>query len=67
VEVADDGCGVSRENMGRVFDPVFTHRSPKGVGMGLAIARKIVQAHEGEITMESQEGRGPTVKVWLPV
>ncbi len=66
VEVADDGCGVSRENMGRVFDPFFTTK-PKGVGMGLAIARKIVQAHEGEITMESQEGKGTTVKVWLPV
>ena len=66
VEVIDDGCGISRENMGRVFDPFFTTK-PKGVGMGLAIARKIVQAHEGEILMESQEGKGTAVKVWLPV
>ena len=66
MEVIDDGCGISRENMGRVFDPFFTTK-PKGVGMGLAIARKIVQAHEGEILMESQEGKGATVKVWLPV
>jgi signal transduction histidine kinase len=66
VEVDDDGCGVSRENMARVFDPFFTTK-PRGVGMGLAIARKIVQAHEGEITMESQEGKGTSVKVWLPV
>jgi two-component system sensor histidine kinase PilS (NtrC family) len=66
VEVVDDGCGVSRENMGRVFDPFFTTK-PKGVGMGLAIARKIVQAHGGDITMESLEGKGATVKVWLPV
>jgi two-component system sensor histidine kinase PilS (NtrC family) len=66
VEVIDDGCGIPRENMGRVFDPFFTTK-PKGVGMGLAIARKIVQAHEGEITMESQEGKGTTVRVWLPV
>jgi two-component system sensor histidine kinase PilS (NtrC family) len=66
VEVSDDGCGVPRENMGRVFDPFFTTK-PKGVGMGLAIARKIVQAHEGEITMESQEKKGTTVRVWLPV
>ncbi len=66
VEVSDDGCGVSRENLTRVFDPFFTTK-PKGVGMGLAIARKIVQAHEGEVTMESKEGKGTVVKVWLPV
>jgi signal transduction histidine kinase len=66
VEVTDDGCGVSRENLARVFDPFFTTK-PRGVGMGLAIARKIVQAHDGEITMESQEGKGTKVNVWLPV
>jgi two-component system, NtrC family, sensor histidine kinase PilS len=66
VEVSDDGCGVPREHLTRVFDPFFSTK-PKGVGMGLAIARKIVQAHEGEITMESQEKRGTVVKVWLPV
>jgi two-component system sensor histidine kinase PilS (NtrC family) len=66
VEVTDDGCGVARENLGRVFDPFFSTK-PKGVGMGLAIARKIVQAHEGDIMMESQEGKGAVVRVWLPV
>lgn len=66
VEVSDDGCGVARENLGRVFDPFFSTK-PKGVGMGLAIARKIVQIHEGEIAMDSQEGKGSLVRVWLPV
>jgi signal transduction histidine kinase len=66
VEVSDDGSGVARENLARVFDPFFSTK-PRGVGMGLAIARKIVQAHDGEITMESQEGKGTVVKVWLPV
>jgi len=66
IEVSDDGCGIAREHMGRVFDPFFTTK-PKGVGMGLAIARKIVQAHGGEITLESQEGKGAQVKVWLPM
>jgi two-component system sensor histidine kinase AtoS len=65
VEVSDDGCGISREHMARVFDPFFTTK-PKGVGMGLAIARKLVQAHGGEITMDSVEGKGSSVKVWLP-
>ncbi len=66
VEVIDDGCGISRANMARLFEPFFTTK-PKGVGMGLAIARKIVQAHNGEISMDSQEGKGSTVRVWLPV
>ena len=66
VELSDDGCGVPREHLTRVFDPFFTTK-PKGVGMGLAIARKIVQAHGGDITLESAEGKGTQVKVWLPM
>jgi signal transduction histidine kinase len=66
VEFADTGCGIPRENLGRVFDPFFTTK-PHGVGMGLAIARKIVQAHGGEITLESQVDKGTTVRVWLPL
>ncbi|HLF93081.1 MAG TPA: ATP-binding protein [Planctomycetota bacterium] len=66
VEFEDDGCGVPEENLGRVFDPFFTTK-PQGVGMGLAIARKIVHAHGGEITLESRVGKETVVKVWLPV
>ena len=65
MEVIDDGCGVSRENLARVFSPFFTTK-PRGVGMGLAIARKIVQAHGGDITMSSTEDQGTSVRVWLP-
>lgn len=65
VEFADDGCGIPRENLTRVFDPFFTTK-PHGVGMGLAIARKIVRGHGGEITVESEEGKGTTFRVWLP-
>lgn len=66
VELSDDGCGIPRENLSRVFDPFFSTK-PKGVGMGLAIARKIIQAHEGEILVESEEGKGTVVRVWLPI
>jgi two-component system sensor histidine kinase PilS (NtrC family) len=66
VEFEDNGCGVPQENLARVFDPFFTTK-PQGVGMGLAIARKIVQGHGGEITMESRIGKGTTVKLWLPL
>jgi signal transduction histidine kinase len=66
VEFADNGCGISKENLARVFDPFFTTKS-HGVGMGLAIARKIIQSHGGEISMDSVEGKGATVRVWLPI
>lgn len=65
VEFQDDGCGIARENLDRVFDPFFTTKA-HGVGMGLAIARKIVRAHGGEIVVESEEGKGTTFRVWLP-
>jgi two-component system sensor histidine kinase PilS (NtrC family) len=65
VEFTDDGPGIPPENLARVFDPFFTTK-PHGVGMGLAIARKIVRGHGGEINIESAPGKGATVRVWLP-
>ncbi len=65
VEVSDDGCGIAPEDLGRVFDPFFTTK-PRGVGMGLAIARKIVEGHGGQISAESAPGKGTSVRVWLP-
>jgi PAS domain S-box-containing protein len=65
IEVTDDGCGIAREDLARVFDPFFTTK-PRGVGMGLAIARKIVEGHGGQIGAESEPGKGSTFRVWLP-
>jgi two-component system sensor histidine kinase PilS (NtrC family) len=65
VDVSDDGRGIPRGDQDRIFDPFFTTKST-GIGMGLALARKIVQAHGGEITLKSQEGKGTTVSVWIP-
>jgi two-component system sensor histidine kinase PilS (NtrC family) len=65
VEFIDDGCGIPPENLARVFDPFFTTK-PHGVGMGLAIARKIIRGHGGEITLDSVPGKGTTFRVWLP-
>lgn len=65
VEFQDDGCGIPPENLGRVFDPFFTTK-PQGVGMGLAIARKIVRGHGGDISVESEVGKGALFRVWLP-
>jgi two-component system sensor histidine kinase PilS (NtrC family) len=64
-EVVDTGCGIPRENLARVFDPFFTTKA-QGTGMGLSIARKIVQGHGGDISLVSEEGKGTTARVWLP-
>jgi len=65
VMVSDTGIGIPREDLPRVFDPYFTTRS-SGTGLGLAIVHKIVEAHGGEIRLESEPGRGTTAVVNLP-
>jgi PAS domain S-box-containing protein len=62
----DTGVGIPPENLERIFDPFFSTR-PSGTGLGLSVSLGIVQEHGGRITMESEEGRGSTVTVWLPV
>ena len=65
ITIRDAGCGIAEESIERVFDPFFTTR-PGGTGVGLAVARRIVTAHRGEITLSTEPGRGTTVKVRLP-
>lgn len=66
LSVADEGGGISSENIQRIFDPYFTTK-PKGSGLGLATAHSIVQKHGGHIAVESAPGRGATFRVWLPI
>ncbi|MBI2901167.1 MAG: PAS domain-containing protein [Planctomycetes bacterium] len=65
VEFRDDGPGMAPEVVAGAFTPFFSTKA-RGTGMGLAIARKIVQAHGGDVTLESEAGRGTTARVWLP-
>jgi signal transduction histidine kinase len=65
--VIDDGEGIPPEHIAKVFTPFFTTKAPgKGTGLGLAICHGIVQAHGGEIAVDSQVGRGTRVTVALP-
>ena len=64
ITVADTGIGIPKEELPRVFDPYFTTR-PSGTGLGLAIVHKIVEAHGGEVRLESEPGRGTTATVLL--
>ncbi len=67
IQVADSGEGIAPENLPRVFDPFFTTRPVgSGTGLGLHIAHQVVTAHHGEITIDSQLGRGTTMTIELP-
>jgi C4-dicarboxylate-specific signal transduction histidine kinase len=66
VAVSDRGGGIPPERLPRVFDAFFTTKS-EGLGLGLAIARSIVEAHRGRIWAEDDGGRGATFHVTLPM
>jgi signal transduction histidine kinase len=63
----DTGNGIPKENLDRVFDPGFTTKGVGvGTGLGLPICYQIIQDHRGEISIESEVGKGTTVTVSLP-
>jgi len=64
----DNGCGISKENQKRIFDPFFSTKSPEeGVGLGLSIVKRIIDAHKGRVGVESEEGKGATFIIKLPL
>jgi len=65
ISIQDEGKGIEPENLERIFDPFFSTR-PDGTGLGLPIARRIAQAHGGDLSVESRLGVGTTVTVRLP-
>ncbi len=66
IAVTDSGSGIAPEMMDRIFDPYFTTK-PEGTGLGLPIALRIIQAHDGTLDVSSALGRGTTVEVRLPI
>jgi signal transduction histidine kinase len=66
VRVRDNGCGIPADKIDRVFNPFFTTKE-KGTGLGMAICKKIVEAHEGSIDVVSEAGRGTEFVVTLPL
>lgn len=61
----DSGCGISPDNMEKIFRPFYTTKH-RGTGLGLSIARNIVEAHNGTIEVASEEGHGTTFTITLP-
>ncbi|MEM3430645.1 MAG: ATP-binding protein, partial [Candidatus Bathyarchaeia archaeon] len=66
ISFQDTGVGIPEENINRLFDPFFTTKA-KGQGLGLSICKRIVEAHEGSISVESKVGVGSTFTVKLPI
>ena len=66
ISISDTGGGISPENISRVFEPYFTTKSA-GSGLGLLIVRRIVRAHGGEVIIESEQNRGLTLTIRLPL
>ncbi len=65
--VADTGAGMSDEVRLRIFDPFFTTKDEKGPDFGLSGAYAIVDRHGGELSVESETGKGSTFTIWLPL
>jgi signal transduction histidine kinase len=65
ISITDNGEGIAAENMGKLFQPLFTTKS-RGIGLGLAIAQKLTMVNGGRIEVESEPGKGTTFKVVLP-
>jgi len=65
VSFTDTGCGIPEEHLEKVFQPLFTTKA-KGLGLGLAVSKSLLEANKGEIAVESQAGHGTTFVVKLP-
>jgi signal transduction histidine kinase len=65
ITVADTGCGISEENRSKIFQPLFSTK-PKGVGLGLAVSKKIVETNRGQIAFDSEPGVGTRFRVCFP-
>jgi two-component system NtrC family sensor kinase len=67
VKVKDSGCGIPADVLPRIFDPFFTTKEDQNrTGLGLAVAFSIVEQHSGEITVQSEPGKGTEFRVALP-
>ena len=66
IAVTDNGVGITPENMKKIFEPLFTTKL-KGIGLGLAVSRKLIQANRGQIEVTSTPEKGSTFTITLPI
>jgi two-component system NtrC family sensor kinase len=66
ITVADTGFGIAETDLAKIFQPFFTAKKRRGIGLGLPICQRIVKNHGGRIEVESQPGTGSKFKIYLP-
>jgi signal transduction histidine kinase len=66
ISISDSGIGIDPEDLPRIFQPFFSARKKRGLGLGLSICDRIIRNHGGKIEVESCPGKGTTFKIYLP-
>ena len=66
IRCKDNGCGIPEDLQKTIFEPFITHK-PGGTGLGLAVSKRIIEAHKGTLSFESKKGPGTTFTVSLPI
>ena len=67
IEVIDNGCGMTEEVKASIFKPFFSTKSKTGTGLGLSIASRMINAHKGNINVESELDKGTMFQIILPI
>ncbi len=68
IQFEDTGCGIKQENINKIFEPFYTTKPVgQGTGLGMSIAYRVIEAHNGKISVESEIGKGTKVTVILPI
>lgn len=67
IKIADNGSGISKEDLPRIFEPFYSTKGQKGTGLGLAVIWGIIDNHDGTINVESEVGKGTTFTILLPL
>jgi len=67
VILSDNGCGIPKENLKKLYDIFYTTKGSQGTGVGLSMAYRIIKDHNGDINIESEEGKGTKFTISLPI
>ncbi|MFC2140616.1 ATP-binding protein, partial [Candidatus Auribacterota bacterium] len=67
ISMKDSGKGMPKEVQEKIFEPFFTSGKKHGTGLGMPIVKKIIEAHKGELSFVSEEGKGTTFFITLPL
>ena len=66
IEITDTGCGIPGDHLKRIFEPFYSTKGAHGNGLGLPAVQRIVEAHGGTVSVESETGRGTSFRIGFP-